>query len=341
MGMKKEDYDVINEYFNDLALRLFESKDYECNYLNFIVLNTIFLRYFRERYFENNGYQIEPKKNKLTFQDVIDLARKVIESINPKYLLKYDELLDSGTIDFGYENEYEDSSVSSVLNNGEVKLQLINISRDFNYTDVEVLVHEFMHYLNVLGGSIKDKIIGEFISIYFETYAIEYLYKNYKMNLEEIFYNKRLLNIYTQLSQMEQIQIPFFLFQTYGNLDENSYIEADKFFKNYRKEHYNYDCKYVLKMITDIKREKIGKFEIDEDHYYSLASFLAMYFRKTSDLKTMVNFVDNVNNRENKDFDFITLLSNYNLNIKEDFYKKIKESLDEYLDIFEKENKQR
>ena len=55
--------------------------------------------------------------------------------------------------------------------------QIININREFNYNDVRLLVHEFIHYTNGKHISPNRHYFTEFLSIYFEFYTIDYLLK--------------------------------------------------------------------------------------------------------------------------------------------------------------------
>ena len=339
--MKKEDFDIINNYFNELAVKLFSSKDIENNYFDFIVLNDSYINYFRNRYFQENSYRVEIRNNHITFQEVLDISRNIIESINPAYLEKFDELLIGGILDVSYEDEYDDSHVRHEFYKGKLQSRLININRAFNYTDIEVMIHEFMHYVCYTGEGTKNKILGEFISVYFELYAIEYIYKNYKVDIEELFYNRRLINIFYQSSEVEKMEVPFFIYKTFGNLDENSYKDAKEFFDKYNEDNYKYECHEILKLIEKENNQDTERIEIDKAHYYLIATFLAYYFRKTSDINTVLNFVNNINNIENKDLDLIEVLKKYNLVIKKDLRQKIFESMEEYLDIFEADKRQR
>ena len=66
----------------------------------------------------------EFKENSLTYQDVCDCARRIIESIDKDYLPLYDDLISTGKLDFSYNSEYFDSHFS-YRKGGEIKL--INI----------------------------------------------------------------------------------------------------------------------------------------------------------------------------------------------------------------------
>ena len=339
--MKKEDYNIINDFFNDLSLRLFDSENFDNNYFLYAKLNDSFIDYMRDFYNIEDKYRQNAKTNNMTFEDILSISRDIIASVLPNYLDKFDELLEKGLIDFSYDGEYDESYVRHEYKDGQLLRRYINICREFNYTDVEVLIHEFMHYITTKNGKIKDKIIGEFISIYFELYAIEYMYKNYDIKLEELFYDRRLLNTFIHASKVLSVEVPLLIYKSFGNLDENSYEYGKKLFKDYSKEDYNRECKRTLDLINIAKENDDRAYSIDEAHYYSLATYLAFYFRKESNLETMINLVENIQDDTNDDLDVIETLDKYNLELYSDFISVLPKSIDEYLEMFENKEKQR
>ena len=339
--MGKVDYNIINDYLNNLSLKLFESKDFENNYSVFMYINDNFLNYFAKRYFQEESYHIITKQNNMTYQEIIDISRNIIASYNLSYINIFDNLLNDGTLDFSFEGEYYDSHVQHVFNDGKLKSRIININRAFNYTDIEVLIHEFTHYVCFIGNGIRNKILGEFLSIYFELYAIEYIYKNYKISLEELFYNRRIINAYYQACKIKNVQLPLYLFMSLGNIDENSYKDASVIINNYTKIKYDYECSEILKSINDKNNNKDSVFSIEDDHYYLIATYLAYYFRKNATIDDILNFMKNINNKDNVNLDLFEILNKYNLNINNNSYKDIFLSMNEYLDIFEADKKQR
>lgn len=339
--MKKEDYKQINNYFNDLAVRVFDSKNFEDYFFLYTILNDMYVQYYDKRYHEDGMYNITVNSSNMTFEDVFNLSREIIENINPKYTIEFDELLDKGLLDFSYEHEYSDSHVSHEYEYGVLKRRYININRAFNYTDFEVLIHEFMHYLTTTGNKIKNKVIGELISIYYELYALEYLYKNHDVKMDEFFYNKRLVNVYIYASKVRCTEVPLLIYKSFGDLNEKSYEDGKYYFKNYTKENYDYECGKVLEVIDMIKEDHNKCYELDEALFYTVATYLAFYFRKKSNSKTFLNFLENVTDKSNEDLDILELLEKYNLKVEDDIFQILPESLDEYLDIFENREKQR
>ena len=339
--MEKINYQLINDYFNSLSLNLFESKELEENYDNFIVLNDFFYNYFGKRYFVENHYHVETRHNNMTFQDVVDIAKEVIESFDSTFAQIFDNLLDNGILDFSFEGQYYDSHVEHVYHNGKKLHSEININRSFNYSDVEVLVHEFIHYMCFMGTGIRNKIISEFMSIYFELYAIEYMYKKYKFDLEELFYNRRLVNVFYHTCRIIKLEVPLYIYKSFGDLDENSYKNELGFLTNYTKEKYEHECREVEKIIKNINDGTYDKCVIEEDHYYTMATFLAFYVGKKKNVNDILYFLKNVNREENLDKDILELLSSFNMGIEEDIKQVLEEALDEFLDQFEENKKQR
>ena len=94
--MKKEDYKRLNYYLNDTFIYLSEHDGFFIqNMHNIFSLNLIL--------YENlKGIDLRHKfhENNLTFEDIFNIARNEIEKINPNYLEKFDELIDSGRLDF-------------------------------------------------------------------------------------------------------------------------------------------------------------------------------------------------------------------------------------------------
>ena len=335
--MKREDFDKINNFFNYLALFLFESKDIDDYYYQFIILNDNFFEFFLKRYLKDGRYFQEIDHNNLSYQDVLNISRDIIKSINEDYLLQFDNLLNSGILDFSYDKEYIDSEVVHIRYKDGTFKRYININRKFNYDDVSTFIHEFMHYVSGIVYKIRNMIITEFISIYFELYANEYIFNNYSQNIKEIEYNKRLASCFERSKIIRNTEIPLFIFSRLGNLNEGSYKYVNDFFPKYNYEDYKYECEKTLNIIN--KEDGNGeKLYIYECHYYLIATFLAFYCRNNNNnICNILNLASNTNNKENDDLDLLNLLEKYNININSDIFKTIFDAMSDYLDIFEKE----
>jgi len=186
-------YNKLNDYLNEICKYLEKTEPFLLEYIEKIaILNDDFLDFINKYTFQNQTHQ-----NFLTFEEVYDLTRKIIKQIDEKYLIDFDNLIQSGELDFGYEGEYDDSHCISFYKKEKCIKQIINIDRCFNYDDVRRLGHEFMHYTNGKYTSKNRKHFTEFISIYFEMFAIDYLL-DININKEELDYWRRLKNIKSQ-----------------------------------------------------------------------------------------------------------------------------------------------
>ena len=139
--MTKEEIKKLNDYFNNIFIEL-EKNDF------FLLDNFEAIAMFTQNYCNfTSELKLEEKNktNNLTFEDVYLLAREIIEKIDKNYLQDYDNLIKSGELDFGFNNEYDDSHCTYLV---KKKQKLIDINREFNYNDVIVLIHEFIHYTN-------------------------------------------------------------------------------------------------------------------------------------------------------------------------------------------------
>ena len=170
--MTKEEYKKLNRYLN-MVFNVLEYND------SFLIKNAVSIDYSIEEllnYCINDNIDFLSKENNMTFMDIYRETREIIMSISPKYVEEFDKLLNSGVIDFSYDNEYTDSEFIFYFKN---KVGIININRRFNYNDVVLLIHEFFHYLNsrIVNRSENTYLFTEFISIYFEIYSINYLKK--------------------------------------------------------------------------------------------------------------------------------------------------------------------
>ena len=327
--MKKEDYDFLNSFFNNISLYMFEKEDIEKYFFDYIIFNNMYFEYFNKK----NIIPREIKTNNLSFDDVLKYAREIIKSINKDYLSDFDNLLSTGKIDFSYNKEYHDSHVYYSGINNDIKLKLININREFNYEDVGTVVHEFMHYTSTLLHSFNNKLITEFISIYFELYTNEFLYKNYSINLDELDYDKRLLSNYKYCLVSKSIDLPLLLYSKFGNLNDDSYLDGQRLIRSYNKDIYNENINRAIDIIN-MFNDDTYKSPLIESHYYMYATLLAFYARNNCNIDDIINLV---NNAKYEDLDLFELLSKYNINIDNTFIYKTFDSMDEYLSIFRKE----
>ena len=306
--MTEGEYKKLNVYLNGLFKYLDE-------YYKFILDNMLDIFTINDQYFKLIGdYNLntEFKENKLTYKDVYECARKIIESIDKKYLKLYDNLIETGQLDFNYTKEYDDSSFYHSKD-----INLININRYFNYEDVVVLIHEFFHYTNgIKGRNLANEILTEFISIYFETYAINYLLKE-GVSKEELGYLRRIRSIYNRSYDLYYIETPLLAYNKFGNINDESLNLLNQFFtSNLSKKQFNNECNYLLEFFTIVKQNyikakfsnEVDDYELEErfanvfvDHFkYFFGTMWAFYAIENCDIKDIICVNDNMVNNDKK-----------------------------------------
>ena len=191
--MKKEDYKRLNDYLNDTFIYLSgHDRFFIQNMRSIFIFNNMLYGKLKDIELEHKFHE-----NNLTFEDVYELARNEIEKINSNYLKEFDKLIDSGRLEFFlheqnmiikestyYENlseienneeEIRNDSVCS-YNNGDY---FIDLARTYNYDDVLMLIHEFIHSTNSSKNMGEYRyILTEFFSIYFEMLSQKDLLEN-------------------------------------------------------------------------------------------------------------------------------------------------------------------
>lgn len=258
--MTLEQYEKLNYYLNGCFKEL-EKSD------SFLLANIeCFARMSDDYVHMTNNYKFEvyTEQNNLSYNDVYLLAREIIESIDKDYLKYYDELIESGKLDFSYSNDYPGSAFIYCLKKDE---RIININRNFNYTDVLVLVHEFMHYMNGLGDefSFNRNLLTEAISIYFEEYARNYLLDK-GIPKEELYFNERIILTRETASNFNWYSFILIAYNRFGNIDENTYKLLSDFVCPITKEELEEECQKVLKVLDKRKEEFDFEYKMLEEN---------------------------------------------------------------------------
>lgn len=335
----KEIYDKLNYYLNVICNYLEKEHPFLLENINtFCKLNDAFLQFLEDYSLDNKTVQ-----NNLTYEDVYYLAREIIENIDKNYLESYDNLIQSGELDFSYENDYNDSQCVSRYKNGKIVKQFININREFNYNDVIILVHEFIHYTNGKKLSINRNYFGEFLSIYFEFYAIDYLLKK-GINKEEIDYLRRIKNAEQHSTLFYQYEIILLAYTKFGNLDDNTVTLLQEYFFNMKREVFEEECTTLYKILCIVEEKNKDRIKENPNelgcalanefmaynYKYILGTFLAVYAHKYSDFNDIVNLNNHIN--EFNDKTVYDICSDIGIDLNdENFFQKLFNSMDEYI----------
>lgn len=341
--MNQEEYKELNKYLNETFSYL-EKNDtfYTSNIVNIWLLNKKYYSFMKDFALEDDSFE-----NKLTYEDIYLLAREVIESINPKYLNDFDKLIQTGELDFRYNKEF-DCSEFFIDENGHNN---INIDREFNYTDVVKLVHEFIHYVSGKNGNISMNrfLLSEFFSIYFETYTKDYLIKK-GIPKDEIDYKERLRLLYNDTSDFMKIGLPYVAYSNFGDINDTSYeLMKNYITKNITRQTFNEECDNLLNHFKEMEkdyREQHFSCEYNEDELrknyaydfsshceYLFCTLLAFYARSYCNIEDIVYMNDHINDI---DCDVVECLNKMGIYIDEDdFLIKIFESIEYYLYDYE------
>lgn len=335
--MKKEDYKELNDYLNDTFIYLSSHDGFFIQDMKGIfILNSMLYENLKNIDLNHKFYE-----NNLTFEDIFIIARNEIEKINPNYLEKFDELIDSGRLEFflkeknitikesndykklsEIENSEEDIRYDSVCSYTEDDY-FIDIAREYNYNDVLMLIHEFIHSTNISKNVGEYRyILTEFFSIYFEMYA--------QRNILESGINPSELDIFDRIKdtgkiskEMNEYDLVFMSYNLFGNVKEDSYEDLEKYhIVSSTKEEFESVCINLLKYFDYQKivynnenkefnlynyRKCISKL-FSSGYRYLFGTLFACYLLENGNKDKVVWLNDHINDEEIKNMNFIDVL---------------------------------
>lgn len=355
--MTKNEFDKLNYYLNQLCLVLDKTNPFLLdNLFGLIKISDNFYSKFR-----NYKRKVKDVENKLTPEEIIEISKEIINYINPEYIKQFEEYESTGKIDFNYDDK---QNISSEFRSGsyvryrrndnkyimvEETTPHILIGRKFNYDDVRTLVHEFFHSLNRdCAPNINNSYLTEFISIYFETIASEYLVNEKKVNPNEI-------NLYYRLNDSINCSRDAFLFEyplisfiKFGSIDENSYKFVNKYVRNKEekdvdensKNHFYGECERLLSVFEKNKK----RFNTEEEFFYDFSDFmmncykyvigtlLAFYSKEKLSIEKMLYLNDNINNYDFNMLNPVEVLYKIGIDVSNsEIFNIATESLEKYL----------
>lgn len=343
--MTEQKYKELNNYLN-LCFTYLDKRDWFLleNIKQIIEMNDMFLTHI-------NNYEItqDYKQNTLTFSDIYSLAREIIESLDKKYLADFDKLIETGELDFDYEDKLYQSLYIHTTKDNQI-FNLIDLHRSFNYVDVVILIHEYFHYINGRHKHLTSNwyILTEFFSIYFEMYATEYLI-NKGIPKEEINYNNRLNITIHHAKSLRIYEIVFMAFEKFGNINENTVNDLNEYVCRISKKQFEKECNNVLHNFKKIEKnyrndilyeedyneEKLSEFISlvpSIDYKYVVGTLLAIYAMDYSNIDKILKLNDTIH--ENTD-DINDVLNEIGIDTDNiDFFTILSNSLDKYIDKF-------
>lgn len=167
--MKKIDYELLNKKLDTFVYGdypvfeddiLFEER--LCNIILFHKLPIDFESKTKK--------EIYATKTKISYNKVISLSLDFLNTINPSYALKLQELIDNDLIYFKKTSDLDELSYVNILED-EIQVALLK-----TLEDVLCLVHEFMHYMNS-----RSELANNVTSYYTECFSnlIEFMLIDY------------------------------------------------------------------------------------------------------------------------------------------------------------------
>lgn len=360
--MTKLEYDKLNEYLNNVCIYIDKNNPFLLeNLQKFISLNDKFYNKFCSL-----TKKVENKTNNLSYSEIIDVASEFIGRINPEYLNKFKQLEERGLIDFSDDEKSDSRFYHRIITTGirtdkkyimvDEEAERIIIKRKFNYSDVITLIHEFFHYLNRNDNkTLISEYYTEFISIYFETLASEYLINEKNISPSEIDLYHRISDSILCAKDAFLFEYPLISFYKFGNIDENTY----KFFHKYIKgkeeseitkeneKFFDFECKRLLSLLDE--KRKDFKSEEEFSNYlsrsalniykYSLGTLLTFYAKEKISVDKIIYFNDNMNNYEFYMQNPVDALKNIGIDVSDsNFFEIATQSLEKYLKNMEEIN---
>ena len=364
--MKKEDYKRLNDYLNDTFIYLSGyDRFFIQNMQSIFILNNMLYGKLKDIDLEHKFY-----KNNLTFEDVFELARNEIEKINPNYLKEFDKLIDSGRLGLFKQKEninikeVDDYEKISEIENNEEETRydsvcsyteddyFIDLAREYNYNDVLMLIHEFIHSTNSSENMGEYRyILTEFFSIYFEMYA--------QRNLLESGINSSELDIFDRIKdtgkiskEMNEYDLVFMSYNLFGNVKEDSYEDLKKYhIASSKKEEFESACFKLLKYF-DYQKVKYNnenkKFNLydyrkcinslfSSGYRYLYGTLFSCYLLENGNKDKIVWLNDHINDEKIKNMNLIDVLKMIGIDLTdENIDEKLVDSAQNYYENLSK-----
>lgn len=338
--MTEEMYKRLNDYLNDIFLKLNKTdKIFTDNLINFTIINNMVANKLGSK-----KIIVSQKENNLSFENIIELTCEILQKINSSYVEIFKKIVMNGELNFSYESEYDDSHCSVKIHDSKILKQEVNINRGFNYSDVTILIHEFIHYTN------NDEIFSdvhsflrEFISIYFELFAVRYLVNNKNIDTEEININSRIVSFLRNNDKFYNYIYILLAYENLGNINSKT-INDIKNILQFEDDCFEKECISFLENLDRINNKfskplAIQKMTemVTKDYRYIVGTLLAYYAIENCTLEDMVNLNQKFITGEYKNFDIDELLNDVGIDMNDNIVNKSIDIIDNSIHEYERE----
>ena len=286
----------LNEIFNNINQR---TPFIDQNILELIFINDAFTSMIR-----NYSFGETLDRNNLTYEEVIKISRKIVERINKEYLEDFDSLVPNGNFIVSDSYEFFDSHFAYYV---EPRMKALNINRKFNYEDIMILIHEFMHYelYDIENSKENYELLTEFFSIYFEMKAYDYL-MDLNVPKNEICRFKRLVSTAKEAEKIFPMSCPIIAFTQFGKVDDESFeLIKEYFYKKLKINNFNHEVNYLSDYIDKEKKKHFPDEEwiaydvvandIIVSFKYIIGTILTFYARKYCKEENILKAYKNLN----------------------------------------------
>lgn len=335
-----DNYEKLNEYLKDICTYLQKKNPYLLNNIcKITTLSGTALNLLRDFNFDVNM-----RENNLSIKDIESMARVIIEKLNKDYLELFDKLVESGELRFSDNEKFVGSDVCLNIEDDGKITKMVSIERKYNYSDVRILVHEFIHYTTCECFSINRKILAEFLAIYFELHVVDNLLGQ-NIPIDEIDYTFRLEDFKTCQMYLSRYGPLIFAYLKEGKLDSDSYDVIKSSFPNISYKDYSIMCKRTYELFERSLKDYqalIEKNPKDKEYYlcsdfvlvdykYVLGTILAIYCYKFLKLEDIIELNDNIDKYDNLTIEEILQKLGIDLYDK-NFVNRMKEAFKEYIE---------
>ena len=318
--MDRLDYDKINNYIDNVL---------NTNTISpFFINNMEYMTYISKSYknyitlIHNSLNKFKTKSTNLSNEKIITMSKRILSSISYNYTNSIDNLLKNNLIIF----TEDDDNNSSYQYDEKTDTGKLIINKCQNYSDICILIHEFMHYLNHVKNNLSynNLDLSEFFSIYYELYAMKYLV-NRRLSPKNFDIKTRLINTYECADDVINYY-PLFLAYFNSKINEDSASKLG----NITKHAFDIMCIRLLHHIK-LKNEKDYKktgMYIEDTLSYILGTYLSFYSIYDLELNDIVYIRKNMNRT---DIDTSYLLKEVGINLDNEFEKKSISNMNKYL----------
>lgn len=337
--MQEKDKKLI-EYLEKIEKYIINYPDIEENLMAIIYFTDM----TREAIKQIEVKEKENVQNHLTIEEVIQLAREILIIIDPSLVEIFNKVLYDGTLDFEYKEkpfdepleENETIQEESIFRYNHIaEIKSIDLIRQFNYNDVTNLIHEFMHYASFRPVvCLRKNLFTEYFSYYFEMLAMRYLLLEKHIPENELDYEHIIPGMKKCLENLSNFEYPYLSYTKFGTID----IEAfNRYFANYSKDEYEEERDYCLNAFQSAENQ--GK-QVEEfafsNYTYGWGYILAFWSLEHLDKNQVLTFYKEIYDEENRHLSLEQLLHKYGFHLTEKFPEEVKESIENFLALQEK-----